>query len=115
MPVVVLTSKSTASAAEWFTLAMKTLPNITVVGDTTAGCFSPKVERELPNGWSFTLSSKIAVSADMVQYEGFGIPPDYTVLNTKNELDNKRDAILEKGIEVILTKQKFQSPGTKKK
>jgi carboxyl-terminal processing protease len=100
-PVVILTSKSTGSAAEWFTLAMKTLPNTTVVGDTTAGCFSPKVERELPNGWSFTLSSKIAVSADMVQYEGFGIPPDYTVLNTKNDLDNKRDAILEKGIEVI--------------
>jgi carboxyl-terminal processing protease len=103
-PVVVLTSKRTGSAAEWFTLAMRTLPNTTVVGDTTAGCFSPKVERELPNGWSFTLSSKIAVSADMVQYEGFGIPPDFTVLNTKNDLDNKRDAMLEKGIEVIVTK-----------
>jgi hypothetical protein len=108
-PVVVLTSKCTGSAAEWFTLAMKTLPDTYVVGDTTAGCFSPKVERELPNGWSFTLSSKVAVSADLVQYEGFGIPPDYTVLNTKNDLDNKRDAILEKGIEVILTKQHFQS------
>ena len=110
-PLVVLTSKSTGSASEWFTLAMKTLPNTIVVGDTTAGCFSPKVERELPNGWSFTLSSKIAVSADMVQYEGFGIPPDYTVLNTKNDLDNKRDAILEKGIEVIMTKKKSDSPG----
>jgi hypothetical protein len=104
-PVVVLTSKRTGSAAEWFTLAMKTLPNTSVVGDTTAGCFSPKVERELPNGWSFTLSSKIAVSADMVQYEGFGIPPDYTILNTKNDFDNKRDAMLEKGIEVIVAKQ----------
>jgi carboxyl-terminal processing protease len=104
-PVVVLTGKGTGSAAEWFTLAMKTLPNTTVVGDTTAGCFSPKVERELPNGWSFTLSSKIAVSSDMVQYEGFGIPPDLIVLNTKTDLDNKRDAMLEKAIEVIVTKQ----------
>lgn len=104
-PVVVLTSKSTGSAAEWFTLAMKTLPNASVVGDTTAGCFSPKIERELPNGWSFTLSSKIAVSAEMVQYEGFGIPPDYTVLNTKNDFASKRDAMLEKGIEVIVMKQ----------
>jgi carboxyl-terminal processing protease len=106
-PVVVLTSKRTGSAAEWFTLAMKTLPNTIVVGDTTAGCFSPKIERELPNGWSFTLSSKIAVSADMVQYEGFGIPPDYTVLNTKKDLDNKSDAMLEKGIEVIVKKKQF--------
>ncbi|MDP3437711.1 MAG: S41 family peptidase [Bacteroidales bacterium] len=105
-PVVVLTSKSTGSAAEWFTLAMKTLPNTTIVGDTTAGCFSPKIERELPNGWSFTLSSKIAVSADMVQYEGFGIPPDYSVLNTKSDFTNKRDAILEKGIEVIEMKKR---------
>jgi carboxyl-terminal processing protease len=104
IPIVVLTSKSTGSAAEWFTLAMKTLPNTTIVGDTTAGCFSPKVERELPNGWSFTLSSKLAVSADMVQYEGFGIPPDLTVLNTKNDLANERDAMLEKGIEVIMKK-----------
>jgi C-terminal processing protease CtpA/Prc len=85
---------------------MKTLPNTTVVGDTTAGCFSPKVERELPNGWSFTLSSKIAVSAEMVQYEGYGIPPDFTILNTINDLNNKRDAILEKGIEVIETKRR---------
>ena len=114
-PVVVLTSKSTGSAAEWFTLAMKTLPNTTVVGDTTAGCFSPKVERELPNGWSFTLSSKIAVSADMVQYEGFGIPPDYTMLNTKNDLDNKRDAVLEKGIEVILAKTQLNYTGASHK
>lgn len=105
-PVVVLTSKCTGSAAEWFTLAMKTLPNTTIVGDTTAGCFSPKIERELPNGWSFTLSSKIAVSADMVQYEGFGIPPDYLVLNTKKDLADKRDAMLEKGIEVIEMKKR---------
>jgi len=103
-PVVVLTSRATGSAAEWFTLAMKTLPNTTIVGDTTAGAFSPKVERELPNGWSFTLSSKVAVSATMVQYEGFGIPPDYTILNTKKEIDDKRDIMLEKGIEVIVTK-----------
>ena len=107
---MVLTSKRTGSAAEWFTLAMKTLPNTSIAGDTTAGCFSPKVERELPNGWSFTLSSKIAVSADMVQYEGFGIPPDYTILNTKSDFDNKRDMMLEKGIEVIVTKQQYQTP-----
>ena len=114
-PVVVLTSKSTGSASEWFALAMKTLPNTTVVGDTTAGCFSPKVERELPNGWSFTLSSKIAVSAEMVHYEGFGIPPDHTVLNTKNDIDNNRDAILEKGIEVILAKTRLDYTGTAQK
>jgi carboxyl-terminal processing protease len=108
-PVVVLTSKRTGSAAEWFTLAMKTLPNTSIVGDTTAGCFSPKIERELPNGWSFTLSSKIAVSADMVQYEGFGIPPDYTLINTKNDIDNKRDAMLEKGIEVLVSKKMLHS------
>jgi hypothetical protein len=46
------------------------------------------------------------VSAEMVQYEGYGIPPDFTILNTINDLNNKRDAILEKGIEVIETKRR---------
>lgn len=41
----------------------------------------------------------------MVQYEGFGIPPDLAVLNTKNDIENERDAMLEKGIEVLMSKQ----------
>jgi C-terminal processing protease CtpA/Prc len=84
---------------------MKTLPNVTTVGDTTNGSFSPQIHRELPNGWSFALSTQIVASADFKIYEGIGIPPDITVVNTIKEFNRQIDAMLEKAIEVILTKQ----------
>jgi carboxyl-terminal processing protease len=104
-PVVVLTSRKTGSAAEWFTLAMKTLPNVTTIGDTTNGSFSPQIHRELPNGWSFALSTQIVASADFKIYEGKGIPPDITLVNTINEFNMQVDAMLEKGIEIIEKKK----------
>lgn len=105
-PVVVLTSRSTGSAAEWFILMMKTLPNVKTVGDTTNGSFSQHIYRELPNGWSFSLPTSIVASADLTVYEGVGIAPDFYILNTQNDFNNKTDAILEKGIEVIETNWK---------
>jgi C-terminal processing protease CtpA/Prc len=104
-PVVVLTSRKTGSASEWFTLAMKTLPNVTTVGDTTNGSFSPQIHRELPNGWSFALSTQIVASADLKIYEGIGIPPDIKVVNTIKEFNIQVDAMLEKGIEIIEKKK----------
>jgi carboxyl-terminal processing protease len=104
-PVVVLTSRKTGSASEWFTLAMKTLPNVTTVGDTTNGSFSPQIHRELPNGWSFALSTQIVASADYRIYEGTGIPPDSTVVNTIKEFNRQVDAMMEKGIEIIEKKK----------
>ena len=103
-PLVVLTSRLTGSAAEWFTLAIKTLPYATTIGDTTAGGFSPQITREMPNGWSFCLSTKIVMSAEKIIYEGIGIPPDIPVQNKKNDFDNKRDSILERAIEIIKLK-----------
>lgn len=85
---------------------MKILPNVKTVGDTTNGSFSPMIYRELPNGWTFTLSTKIIASTDLKVYEGEGISPDFYVLNTQNDFDNAIDAILEKGIEVIETNRK---------
>lgn len=101
-PIVVLTSRLTGSAAEWFTLAIKTLPYITTIGDTTAGGFSPQITRELPNGWSFCMSTKIVMSSEMKLYEGVGIPPDFPIQNTKQDFENKRDAMLEKAIELLM-------------
>lgn len=103
-PIVVLTSRLTGSAAEWFTLAIKSLPYGITVGDTTAGGFSPQITRELPNGWSFCMSTKIVMSTDKNIYEGIGIPPDIPVQNNKNDYYYKRDAILERAIEIIKSK-----------
>jgi carboxyl-terminal processing protease len=100
-PVVLLTSRSTGSASEWFVLAMQTLPNVTTVGDTTNGSFSPQIYRELPNGWSYALSTQIVANSELKVFEGTGIPPDSVVLNTQSEIDNMKDSMLEKAIEII--------------
>jgi hypothetical protein len=77
-PVVILTSELTASAAENFLLTMISLPQVTVVGETTTGVHSDVLERHLPNGWTFTLSNEVYEAADGTLYEGHGIPPDIT-------------------------------------
>ncbi|MBN2348455.1 MAG: S41 family peptidase [Bacteroidales bacterium] len=100
-PVAVLTSRLTGSASEWFILAMKTLPNVTVVGDTTNGSFSYSLMRELPNGWSFSLSTEIVATPDMKIYEGVGIPPDVVIVNSQNDFDNRNDIMLMKAIDIL--------------
>jgi carboxyl-terminal processing protease len=100
-PVVILTSRLTGSASEWFLLAMKTLPSVTVVGDTTNGSFSYSLLRELPNGWTFALSTEIVTTPDLRTYEGCGIPPDYVVINSQKDYDNRRDVMLQKAIDIL--------------
>lgn len=100
-PVALLTNNRTISAAEWFVMAMKQLPNVTIVGDTTAGNLSGRMERELPNGWIYTVSVQKIVSPEGISYEGVGLPPDIPVATTRRDIEALRDPILERGIEVV--------------
>lgn len=100
-PVVVLTSRETGSAAEYFVMAMKVLPRVTVVGDTTGGGFGLPMYRELPNGWTYRLSTEIGADADGYVIEGRGIPPGIPVLTTAADSISGIDRIIEKGIEII--------------
>lgn len=74
-PVVVLTSGLTASAAEVMVLALRVLPNVTVLGQRTLGVFSDTLYRRLPNGWEFTVSNEVYRAPDGSLFEGVGIPP----------------------------------------
>ena len=100
-PVVVLTSKATASSAEMFVMAMHTLPNVTIVGDTTGGGVGAPVYRELPNGWTYRLSTRYYADAQRCIMEDVGLFPDVPVLTTAADSANGIDRILEKGIEII--------------
>ena len=55
-PIVLLTNRETMSAAEWTTMGARTQPNVTIIGDTTQGAFSTRLDRELSNGWSYSMS-----------------------------------------------------------
>lgn len=94
-PVVVLTNRYTISARESFCLAMSVSPNVTFIGDTTAGAFSNQINRELPNGWAYSLSIGDWRDANNISHEGVGLIPDITVLNTRKDLLDGKDKVLE--------------------
>jgi hypothetical protein len=97
-PIIILTSDWSASATEIFILAMKELPYVTIIGDTTEGILSDMYPFKLPNGWKVTLSHQQYFSTKMVNYEGKGIEPNFRILNNKKD---KSDTVLLKAIELL--------------
>jgi len=77
--VYILTSPNTVSAAETMVLTTLNFPNFKRVGATTKGAFSDLLEKQLPNGWTYTLSTEIYETMDGKVYESIGIPPDYKI------------------------------------
>ena len=74
-PVYLLTSETTVSAAEVFVMAMRALPNVTQIGETTDGSLSDILSKPLPNGWSLSLSNEVYLDSNGAAWEGKGIPP----------------------------------------
>ncbi|MDO1446360.1 S41 family peptidase [Rhodocytophaga aerolata] len=94
-PVILLTSRTTGSAGETFTLAMRKIAQVQHLGDTTNGIFSENPRRELPNGWIYTISVGDFRAADGKSYEGIGIAPQKVVRNTKEATDSGKDLVIE--------------------
>ncbi len=101
IPVAVLTSNLTGSAAEHFAMGAKVLPLATIAGDTTMGVLGSIAKKILPNGWEFTLSPELCLSIDGVCHEGIGIPPDIHVMATRAGVDAGHDAVIERAIEIL--------------
>lgn len=78
-PVFLLNSDFVASGGESFALAMKSLPNVTLIGDNTQGILSDVNFGFLPNGWFVTSSNEIYSDLNGERYEQRGIPPDLRV------------------------------------
>ena len=100
-PIVVLTCDSVFSGGEVFALAMKELPHVTLIGDHTNGIFSYQLEKRLPNGWEYRLSYQVYFSADMVCYEGKGVPADIELFNQKADIENGIDPLIVRALSVI--------------
>ncbi|MCU0235603.1 MAG: S41 family peptidase [Acidobacteria bacterium] len=94
-PTVLLTDRISASAAEGFTLAMRVLPHVTVVGETTEGALSSQFPERMPNGWTLWVAFKECRDHEGVCWDGVGIPPDLRVNNTAADIAAGRDRMLE--------------------
>lgn len=78
-PVLLLTSEVTASAAEVFVLAIRSLPHVTHVGERTRGGISSLLPKPFPGGFLVTISYERVRDANGREFEGVGIPPDVPI------------------------------------
>ena len=103
-PIVLLTCDSVFSGGEVFALATKQLPHVTIMGDHTNGIFSYQLEKNLPNGWQYRLSYQKYFSANVVCYEGKGVPVDIELFNKKDDIKGGVDPLITGALKVLNSK-----------
>jgi len=103
-PIMLLLGPTTGSSAEDFVIALKTDQRASTVGEKTSGGGGNGLHSMLPGGGDFTVSTFKSTYPDGTEYIGIGIKPDYEVQPTVKDIFENRDTILEKGIEVLLSK-----------
>jgi C-terminal processing protease CtpA/Prc len=97
-PVILLTNRYSVSAAEIFTITMRVFPNVTHMGDTTAGALDGPIDRELPNGWLYKLPLGLTTDHNDICYEGQGITPEIQITNSAGTIESGTDQVLEAAI-----------------
>ena len=99
--LALLTDRRDFSAAESFVLDLRAAAPVTVVGDTTGGASGRPLVRELPNGWTYRLSTWVAYTPDGRPYEGIGLAPDVAVRPRPGDWAAGTDRVLEAGIAAL--------------
>lgn len=100
-PVILLTNLNVFSSGETFVLAMLQNKNVRHIGTITGGALSDAVTRDLPNGWSYRMPIADVRDAQGRNLEGIGIQPAVVVQQTKEDLQQGRDKIVEKALELL--------------
>lgn len=105
LPLVVLTSESTSSAAEIMVAVLQTKGRARVIGTVTCGCvLAIRNRHPLPDGGLLDVSEFDYHTANGVRLEGAGIKPDKTITLTRNDIYSRRDAALEYAKNVLRAK-----------
>jgi C-terminal processing protease CtpA/Prc len=99
--IIVLIDRYTISAGERAVMAFKTLPNVTLVGDTTNGAHGTMIGRELSNNWFYSLVPQKVELFDGNSYEGIGLAPDIYSKNLLSEITAGIDETLQKAIDEL--------------
>jgi carboxyl-terminal processing protease len=96
MPVVILTSNRTSSAAEILAAALKQSTHAIIIGDQTCGCvLAVRTRHALPDGGELDVSELDYRTASGNRLEGQGIRPDETASLTRRDLYARRDRVVE--------------------
>lgn len=100
-PVVVIAGRAGFSATESFVAAMRTLPNVTVIGDTTGGASGNPAIFPMGNGWSFTVPQWIEYGPDGQPIEGRGVAPHIAMSWIPAYYDRERDPLIDAAVGVL--------------
>lgn len=101
-PVVVLTNRFSFSAAEWLVLALRDAEHITHLGTNSGGGLAMFLPRELPNGWTYTISVQDTRTREGVSLERVGVTPQVYVEITDRDAAAKRDTMVEEALKILL-------------
>jgi len=105
--IAVLTSRNSASAAEYFTAAMKTQTHVQTIGNTTFGIFAGSDIFTLSNGtgkWKARVSThdvEILYQGSFRSFEGIGITPDVLSLPTTDQVQTGADIHIDAAVNYI--------------
>jgi carboxyl-terminal processing protease len=96
VPLVVLTSERTASAAEILIASLKASKRASIIGTETCGCvLAIRSRHELPDGGLLDVSEMDYQTAAGERLEKNGIKPDEVVVVRRNDLYSGRDRAME--------------------
>lgn len=101
-PIVLLTNRSTFSAANNLAAVMKLLPGVKIVGATTGGGSGLPYSSELINGWGVRFSACSMLDAEGRSAEaGVDPSPGCAIDITPADILSARDPILDRAIELL--------------
>lgn len=100
-PIFVINGQSNVSAGEVLALALKSIPHVSLVGQSSNGSVSDVLGFTMPNGWTATLSHQVYTDALGGAVEGGGVIPQtfapvYALEDFEYGSDNAVDLVLQK-------------------
>ena len=102
LPLVVLTSETTSSAAEILVAALQNRRRAHVIGTGTCGCvLAIRHRHALPDGGVLDVSEFDYRTALGARLEGVGVKPDKTTQLTRADIYSRRDSALELAINLL--------------
>jgi len=102
VPVAVLTSAKTFSAAEDFVAAFDAMHRGITVGETTAGSTGQPLPFHLPGGGSGRVCTRNDRASDGTVFEGVGLHPTISISPTIKSIQGSKDVVLERAAGALL-------------
>ncbi len=100
--IALLSNGETASGGEMFLLAMLQRDNLIHIGSNSMGAAGNIVDKDLSNGWNFTITNSRTEYRNGNQYFKIGITPSIIVKNDANyAYTHDNDKLIEKAIDEL--------------